>query len=183
MATAARFTYDDLLRMPDDGSQYEIIDGELLLNASPIPRHQMVLLKLAMMLNSYIEETACGVLLIAPMDVVLAVDNVLQPDLLYISNERHEIINERNVGGAPDLAVEVLSDGTRRKDEQVKRGVYERFGVVEYWIVEPTRESIKVYRRGEADRFDRATEVRDGGTLTSALFPRLALPLGRIFAV
>jgi Uma2 family endonuclease len=181
MTTAAtRYTYDDLLRMPeDDGYHYEIIDGELFVNPAAIPRHQTIVLRLAVILSNYVDETKSGIIFIAPTDIVFAYDNVLQPDIFFISNERMAILNEKNVGGAPDLAIEVLSVSTRRKDKVRKRDVYERFGVTEYWILDPRDSSATLYRR-EGQRFGKPEVTTTA--VTSPLLPGLRVSLARVFA-
>jgi Uma2 family endonuclease len=108
-----KLTYDDYLHLPDDGNRYEIIDGELYLNPSPNMKHQLVLMNILRALDRYTRANACGEVFFAPLDVVLSKHNVVQPDLLYISNEQMDIITAANVQGAPDIAVEILSEGTR----------------------------------------------------------------------
>src|SRR5207237_384579 len=104
------FTYDDLLEMPDDGRHYEILDGELIVNAAPIPRHQLIAGRLFYVLFNYLESNPIGQVFHAPLDVVFTPRWVVEPDILYIRKERRSIITRTNVSGAPDLAVEVLSD-------------------------------------------------------------------------
>ena len=103
-------------------------------------------------------EHPIGRVYFAPLDVVFSPFDVVEPDLLYMSDERAaEIITPMHVHGVPELVVEIGSKGTRRRDETIKRRLYERAGVSEYWFVDPEAEVVRVYRR-EADRFSRATE-------------------------
>ena len=183
--TLTNFTYDDLLQMPDDGRQYEILDGELIVNASPIPRHQIIAGRLYTAIVVFLESHPIGIVLFAPLDVVFTPRWVVQPDILYIRNERRSIITRTNVSGAPDLAIEILSDATRKKDEIIKRRAYEDFGVGEYWIVDPVLDSIKIYRRNDAGKYDRIVEASteaEGAMITSPLFPGLEISLARVFA-
>jgi Uma2 family endonuclease len=183
--TLTNFTYADLLEMPDDGRHYEIIDGELIVNASPIPRHQIIALRLASWIFSFLEANPLGIVMTAPLDVVFTQRWVLQPDILYVRNERKQIIGRTNVSGAPDLAVEVLSDSTRRNDEVLKRRAYEDFGVSEYWIVDPVIESVKIFRRNAAGKYERVAELTnetENASLESPLFPGLTIKLARVFA-
>ena len=183
--TLTNFTYHDLLEMPDDGRHYEILDGELIVNAAPIPRHQRIAFRLATILDRYVEAHHIGAIYTAPIDVVFTERWVVQPDIAYISNERMSLITNTNISGAPDLTVEVLSHSTRKKDEITKRHAYEDFGVSEYWIVDPELESIKIYRRNDAGRYERVVEVStetDGATITSPLFPNLEIALSEVFA-
>jgi Uma2 family endonuclease len=119
----------------------------------------------------------------APFDVVLSDLDVVEPDLLYISRERWQILTEKHVRGAPDLAVEILSPGTRKTDEGKKRQLYERFGVGEYWVIDPERDTIKIYRRVEG-AFVRVAELaaEAGDTLTTPLLPGFAVSLSEVFA-
>ena len=117
----------------------------------------------------------------APLDVILTRFDVLEPDLLYVSRDRSAVLKDW-VRGAPDLVVEVGSPSTRKRDETIKRTLYEREGVVEYWIVDPKIDLVRVYRRKE-DRFERPVELSRaaGDVLTTALLPGLELPLSEIF--
>jgi Uma2 family endonuclease len=183
--TLTNFTYDDLLEMPDDGRRYEILDGELIVNASPIPRHQIITFNVATMLRSYVKPRQLGTVFISPLDVVFSQEWVVEPDVIYIRRERLSIMTRTNVSGAPDLTVEVLSESTRKRDEIKKRHAYEDFGVAEYWIVDPELESMKVYRRNERGRYDRVVEVSmesEGAFFTSPLFPGLEISLAEVFA-
>ena len=180
--TTARLTYEDYLELPDDGKHYELIEGELILNPAPVPRHQLIALSVAAELHAYRRQHGGGRALAAPIDVVLAEDVVVQPDAIFIRAERMSIISDKNIQGAPNLVVEVLSDSTRRRDEIVKRKLYERFGDDEYWIVDPAIDTVKIYRRiGGA--FVRTAEISSetGGRITTPLLPGFTLDVAVIF--
>jgi Uma2 family endonuclease len=115
----------------------------------------------------------------APTDVVLSPESVVQPDILFVSNERRGIIMEANVSGAPDLVVEILSPSTAERDRELKLTLYARYGVREYWIVDPEDETVEVMELGA----EGAAGVRryDAGTVESVLFPRLSIALDDIF--
>ena len=183
--TLTKFTYEDLLEMPEDClHHYEILDGELIVNAAPNLRHQRIVFRTATILNDYVKSKRCGEVFISPADVVFAPDWVCEPDVLYVSNGRASIITEANFQGAPDLAVEVLSESTRKRDEIKKRKAYEQFGVDEYWIVDPVLDSIKIYRRDSAGKYVRTAEVStetEDATVTTPLFPGLVVSLAEIF--
>jgi Uma2 family endonuclease len=120
----------------------------------------------------------------APLDVVMSQHDVVEPDLLYLSRERAaEVLVPEHVRGVPELVVEVASKGTRKRDETIKRALYERAGVTEYWVVDPEIDVVRVYRKG-ADGFERPVELRrdTGDTLTTALLPGLEISLSEIFA-
>jgi Uma2 family endonuclease len=109
--------------------------------------------------------------------------DVVEPDLLYLSNARaSDALTPLHVHGVPELVIEIGSPGTRKRDETVKRRLYERTGVLEYWIVDPEIDTIRVYHR-ETDRFARVVELSADGNdvLTTPLLPGLEIPLSRVF--
>jgi Uma2 family endonuclease len=178
-----KLTYDDFLLFPDDGQRHELIDGEHYVTPSPNRVHQRIVGNLHFELRTYLNAHVVGEVFLAPFDVVFSHFDVVEPDLLYISNERRrEILTAQNVRGTPDLVVEVGSPGTRRRDETIKRRLYERSAVPEYWIVDPDLDVVRVYRR-ENEAFSRPLELsrEAGDVLHSPLFPELELTLQRIF--
>ena len=180
---AVKFTYEDLLNFPGDGKRHEIMDGEHFVTPAPTIKHQRLAANLQGRLWAYLNDRPIGEVFAAPCDVVLSDLDVVEPDLLYISRERTGILTADHVRGAPDLVVEILSPGTRRTDEVTKRRLYERFGVQEYWVVDPELDAIKVYRRVEG-AFVRVEELsaEAGGTLTTPLLPGFAVSLAAVFA-
>lgn len=177
-----KFTYEDYLLFPDDGKRHELIDGDHYVTPAPRTRHQIASTNLAGLLHAHLLRTKAGRVLTAPTDVVLSDLDVVQPDLLFVSAARASIITEKNIQGPPDLVIEILSETTRRTDEVIKRKQYERFGVSEYWIVDPELETVKVHRL-TGQGFQRAAELakESGDTLTTPLLPGLQLPLAAIF--
>ena len=133
-------------------------------------------------LQVYLDAAPIGQVLQAPWDVVFTDVDVVELDLVYISNQRAAIITPAHARGAPDLVVEIASPGTRRRDETLKRRLYERDGVTEYWVVDGDLDRIRIYRRA-GDVFGRPLELtrEAGDVLTSPLFPGLTLPLERVF--
>ncbi len=181
---SAKYTYEDLQTFPEgDGKRYEIIDGELLVTPSPMSRHQSVLGNFHGLLWAFLQENPIGPVLFAPAEVVLSEVNVVEPDLLFLSNTRMDRLTRKNVQGAPDLVMEVLSESTRRTDQIRKRKLYESVDVLEYWIVDPELETVKVYRKA-GDLFDRPVELSSeaGDALTTPLLPGFKAPLARLFA-
>jgi Uma2 family endonuclease len=118
----------------------------------------------------------------APLDVMFTPHDVVEPDVLFFTSEGFKAhMGERIAEGPPDLAVEVLSPSTRRRDEHLKRQLYERMGVGDYWIVDPESETIHVFRLRE-EHYERAElSVANAGVLTSSLFPGLELALSAVF--
>jgi len=176
--TAKKLTYDDYVDLPEDGNRYEIIDGELYVNPSPNTKHQRVLGRLFIALSAFVDAHDLGEVFMAPLDVVMSRNDVVQPDVLFVSSERSSVLTKANVQGAPDIAIEVLSDGTRRTDETTKLARYEQFGVREYWLVDPDDDSIRILRLS-GRKFER---IIVGGNITSPLLPGFSLGLRDLFA-
>ncbi len=144
----AKLTFADYLETSDD-ERYELLNGELIETPSPKEIHQSVAGNLYLVLAKFIRERRLGKVYFSPFDVVLSDTNVVQPDILFISNERADIITPDNVQGAPDLVVEVLSPATAERDRTVKLDLYARHGVKEYWMVDPDAKTVTVLLRGE----------------------------------
>ena len=178
---ATKLTYADYVRLPDDGLRHEIIDGEYYATPSPVTRHQRILRRLSYAIERFLREHPIGEVFWAPLDVVLTDTDIVVPDLLYISRERAYLVTEKNLRGAPDLVVEILSPSTKSRDERLKRDLYERMGVNEYWVVDPTRNIVRVHRRGTG-RFEEVQILGAADHLTSPFFPGLQLPLHEILA-
>ena len=179
-----KLTYDDFVLFPDDGKRHELIDGEHYVTPSPNIRHQQLLGRLHLWIGGWLQTNPIGEMFLSPLDVVFSDVDVVEPDLLFISSRRaSDIITPQHVRGAPDLVVEIGSPSTRKRDETIKRRLYERAGVVEYWVVDPDLDVIRVYRRTDAG-FDRPVELakESGDTLSTPLLPGLEVPLTRVFA-
>jgi Uma2 family endonuclease len=177
-----KLTYDDFVLFPDDGKRHELIDGEHYVTPSPNIRHQQVSGDLFALIWTYLEAHPIGRVFHAPLDVVFSNFDIVEPDLLYVSNERAgDVITSLHVRGVPDMVVEIGSPGTRKRDETTKRRLYERMGVREYWIVDPETDVIRIYRR-TTESFDRAIELsrEANDVLTTPLLPGLSLPLTRL---
>jgi len=178
--SSTKLTYADYELFPDDGLRHEIIDGEHYVTASPVTRHQRISRELLYLLMRYLKKNPIGEVFDAPFDVVLSLFDVVVPDLVYISNDRTHLLTTKNLQGAPDLVVEILSPSTSARDKQLKRDLYERVGVDEYWLVDPDRDIVCVYRRG-ASGFELPTRYERHHSLTTPLLPGLDMPLDQIF--
>ena len=141
----ARVGYTDLLNMQEDGRRYEIHGGELVVVPSPLPRHQMAVQTIFLLLHDYGRDTD-GIALIAPLDIVFDEFDVVQPDVVFFRAERRHLVEPDAVTRhPPDIAVEVLSSTTAAIDRGRKRRMFARFGVPECWIVDPVRKQIEVH--------------------------------------
>lgn len=175
-----RMSADEFLRLPDDGQFYELIDGVVQVSPSPTPEHQAAMIEITGQLFKYLEARPLG-RVFAELDVHLGQgpgggDLVYRPEVIFVSADRVRKMRKRIVG-APELVVEVISQGSRRLDSQTKKQDYERCGVVEYWLVDPARESIRFYRR-KGRKF---AEVRvSGDTFKSMAVPGFVLDVARV---
>lgn len=178
-----KLTYEDFVLFPDDRKRHELIDGEHVVTPSPNTKHQAISVNLTGMIWTYLQDRPIGRVFAAPFDVVFSNFDVVEPDVLYLSNERLAgVLTPEHVKGAPDLVVEIGSKGTRKRDETIKRRLYERFGVAEYWVIDPELDLVKVYRRA-GERYERVAELalENGDVLTTPLLPGLEVPLAKIF--
>ena len=179
--SSTKLTYADYLLFPDDGLRHEIINGEHYMTPAPTIRHQRISGNLYFLIRSYLEKQPIGEVFAAPCDVLLSETDILVPDLIYISNQRSHLITSKNLQGAPELAIEILSPSTRRRDQRLKRDVYERAGVEEYWLVDPERDLVEVCRRATG-AFQEPLRYRRTQVLTTPLLPGLDFSLDKILA-
>jgi Uma2 family endonuclease len=177
---STKLTYEDYCLLPDDGKRYEIIDGELYASSAPNTKHQRVVGQLLVVLYGFVRSSRLGEVFMGRYDTVLSNIDVVQPDLIFISAARAHLITEANLQGAPDLVVEVLSPSNRGYDETLKRKRYAQFGVVEYWIVDPEEEWLRIHRRPESG-LPSVAELRSGDVLTTPLLPGFSLPVELVF--
>lgn len=170
-----RYTYPDLATFPDDHLRREIIDGELIVNAAPVTRHQKAVAAILVALFNYAKASG-GTALCAPYDVVFALDNVVEPDVLFIRSDHLDRLGAKFLEGPPDLVVEISSPSTRRLELVRKRELYQRFGVPEYWYVDLELDRVEVYVLEEGGY--PAPAIRyPGETLEPAGTPGLAVPV------
>ena len=179
-ATNSRVTFAELQEWPDDGRRYELYDGEVVVVPSPLPRHQRVLLHICEVLAEY-ERATGGLVFEAPMDIVFSEHNVVQPDVVFFRQERRHLIDMMAATrAAPDLAVEVLSRSTEARDRGRKMQLLARFGVPEYWIVDPVKNTIEIYLlRGPA--FERVAAHDEHQEIHSPTLPDLSFSAARVF--
>ena len=179
--TQARLTYRDYLDLPESDDRYELIDGELYMAPTPIPEHQIFVYYLAKVIEEFVTRHRLGRMIISPQDVILADNIVVQPDIMFVSNERLHIIKwGQYVQGASDLVVEVLSPSTERFDRTVKRERYARFGVREYWIADIVGRTIEVNVLN-GDKFAVAGVYGEGDTFDAPLLPGLKINVSGVF--
>lgn len=177
MARTTGLTYADLLAYDDDVRR-EIIDGELFVTPSPRLDHQEVVGRLHLLIGPTVRDRGLGRVYLGPSDVVFEDRTVCVPDLLFVATDRLEQLTEMHVQGSPSLVIEVVSDP--RHDRVRKRAIYERFGVPEYWIVDPDADRVEVYRL-EDDRYGKPEILEPGDTLSTHQLPGLEIDLTELF--
>jgi Uma2 family endonuclease len=173
-------TYDDYQTLPDDGQRYEIIEGELLMSPAPKTIHQRISRNLLIYLSNYINQHDIGEIFYAPCDVVLSMTDVVQPDLLFVGKERSHIITENNIIEAPDLVIEILSESTETIDHTRKKSLYEKHGVKEYWIINPSEKAIEQFVLRDKS-FEIVGSWGRSQKLVSPVMEGLSLPIDNIF--
>jgi Uma2 family endonuclease len=176
-----RMTADVFFRATQHSErQFQLLNGRSIVNPSPTTKHQRILFRLTRLLGDFVESGELGEVWLAPCDVVLSTYDVVQPDLFFISAERAHIVAEKNVQGAPDLVVEILSASTADWDRGYKQQLYAIHGVREYWLVDPDAELVEVRVLGEAG-YETAGVYRANDTVTSRLLADLSVPVNDIF--
>ena len=179
MNIGTKLTYADYLKTSDD-ERYELLNGELVMPPAPLTGHQMISMALASRLYLYVNERGMGTVVAAPTDVVLSDTDVVQPDVLFVSSQRSQILTRENVRGAPDLVVEILSPATAERDRTVKLDLYAQHGVIEYWIVDSDAKTVTVLLRGEGG-FGVAGVYGEGETLRSPTLDGFSVALEEVF--
>lgn len=184
--STARLTYDDLVAMfpEDDGVHRELIDGEIFVTPSPFIRHQRLVIRLTTALANHLAaHPGQGEVFGSPLDVVMTPYDVVEPDVLVVLDDQLDVLTDKHIHGAPGIVVEILSKGTRKRDLTIKRQLFDREGVREYWIVDPDRNTVTVHRRAADGSFPLAATLsaKAAETLTTPLLPGWELQLERLF--
>ena len=174
-----KFTYEDYLNAPED-KRYELLDGALVMTPAPGEPHQRVSIRLGWKLVQFVTENRLGEVYPAPFDVVLSDTDVVQPDLIFVSNARAHIITPANIQGGPDLVVEILSPSTAERDKTFKYALYAEHGVGEYWMVDTDAKTITVLLLGERG-FAVEGIYGEGETLEAPTLGGFALTIDDVF--
>lgn len=174
-----RYTDEDYQQLPE-GAPYELVHGHLVRFPSPSPRHQIVQSNLFYELSRFVRESEHGRVFSAPLDVRLSDTNVLQPDLLFVSQHHLDRIGEQRIHSAPDLIAEILSPATAHRDLTEKKRLYEEQGVPEYWVVDPDPETVGVFRNTD-DGFVQEHRVVERGLVSSTVLNDFDIALDDLF--
>ena len=182
--TQGRWTYEDYLRLPDDGRRYEVIRGFLYVTATPTWPHQYAVWTLGFLLQEFVRKHGLGVVAGAPFNIRLPhrIADPVQPDLFFFRTGREPKAEGSDFHGTPDLVVEVLSPSTRRRDQTIKLDAYRDAGVPECWLVDPKGRTVTVFVLSE-DRGSYRELCRGGAgeTVTSVILPSLRVEVAALF--
>ncbi len=172
-------TYEEFLTFPDDGVRREIVDGKVLVTPAPNIRHQELVVRLCNAIYNHVRSQGGGRVFVSPLDVRLSEHDIVEPDVIFVGDDRLGIIEEKYILGSPSLLIEVVSDP--RTDRVRKRELYARAGVPEYWIVDPDADRIEIYRLS-GDHYGKPQILEPGETLETPLLPGLPVSLTELFA-
>lgn len=181
LKTKQLLTYKDYAMLPDD-NRYELLNGDLFMVPSPGFFHQSISRDLGFLLWNFVKMNSLGLVFSAPFDVVLTDNNVVQPDIIFVSNKNRDIVTEKNIQGPPDLVIEILSSGTRERDILFKKTLYAKHGITEYWIADPTGKSIEVLTLCQGTYETHGIYFPDDN-LGSSLLPGFNPSLNEVFSV
>jgi Uma2 family endonuclease len=179
-----KLTSAELLLLPDDGKRHELIDGAHFVTPSPRIPHQVLVGRLFVAIANFLAvHRHLGRVFLSPVDVVMSEHDLVVPDLLFVASDQQSILTEANVQGVPALVVEVLSPSTRRRDEGIKRKLFDQKGVREYWLVDPKARRVSICRRAADESFPimATLEAESGDTVTTPLLPGFSLLVHDLF--
>ena len=175
------WTYEDYLRLPDDGRRYEIIEGVLHVTNAPNMAHQYAVAEIVGEIRRFVKEQRLGIVLPAPFEIHLSeTSRPVLPDVVFIRADKQPELDAPYYEGSPDLIVEVLSPSSVRLDRHIKFDAYERAGVAEYWIVNPRTRSVEIYTLS-AGEYALLGEFVGDETLTSKVLPGLSIVVSSLF--
>ena len=176
--TTRRLTYEDLLQTPDDGRRYEIIGGDFVVSASPVLKHQRLSVRLTVLLFT-LEKAGLGQVFEAPTDVQLGPHDIVVPDIGFVTTVRLGILTRQKIDGAPDIVIEIFSPSTSERDKEIKRDLYARSGVREYWLVDPEQDTVDAFvlTDGVCEPLPRM-----GSQIRSTVVPEFVVDLDALFA-
>jgi Uma2 family endonuclease len=166
--------------LPHDRNRYEILDGELSVTPAPSTKHQRISSQLHRILANHIEANQLGSIYAALTDLILAPVTVVQPDLIFIGNDRRHIVTERAIEGAPNLLIEILSPATHRTDRFTKAQLYAKHQIPHYWLVDSDQRTLEAYEL-VIDHYDLIASARDAGVFAPSVFPGLSIKLSDLW--
>ncbi len=173
-------TYEQYRALPEDGNRYQVIEGELHMTAAPLVSHQQISGNLQFILESYVREHDWGKVFAAPIEIYLGEKDFVQPDLVCVAKSRLEIVKEKNIVGAPDLVIEILSPSTVKVDRVLKMNTYARHRVPHYWIVDPAAQTLEAFE-WENGSYRLSAAHAEEEEFQPALFPGMTIHLAELW--
>lgn len=173
-----KLDYSDYARIPPDGKRYELLEGDLYATPAPSPLHQRISRRLQRQIEDYFHARNLGEVFNAPSDVILTVYDVVQPDLVVVSDPAQ--ISQRGIEGAPSLVVEILSPTTRDHDRTAKARRHAALGIRHYWLVDPDPSRLECYR-AEAGAYALVVQAQGEAPLSHPDWPGLTLTLADLW--
>lgn len=176
------WTYEDFVRLPDDGNRYEVIRGTLYVTPPPIFDHQFSSCEFMFRLSAFVRERDLGLVLTSPFGVVLpaGIATPVQPDVIFFRRGNEPRKGMGNYEGVPDLVAEVLSPSTRRRDLTIKRDAYQDAGIPEYWLVDPRAQTVVVYAL-EQGKYTELVRGGAGNEVWSSVVPGFRVRVDDLF--
>lgn len=172
------YTVEDYMKLPE-GAPYELLNGKLTFMPSPKFRHQDASLNMLLLLGAFVKVHKLGIVAHVPLDVHLDKENIVQPDILFLSNGRMDRRKDY-IYGAPDLMVEILSKGTKKKDTKTKLALYEKYGVLEYWLVDTDKRTVEVHV-AEQGKFVKKSLLQEADSLKATGVPGFEVQIKEVF--
>lgn len=176
--STSKLTYAEYKCFPDDGRRHEVIDGEHLVNPAPSTYHQTLSRRIQFQLYAQIEQTGLGQVFDAPVDLQLSESDIVQPDLVVVLEARRRIITPTKIKGTPDLVVEIVSESSAATDRTLKKELYQRSGIPEYWVVDPEDHVVEQYVL-ERGRYELAG--KRGEEVVSRSIPGVRVDLAQVW--
>jgi Uma2 family endonuclease len=181
-AVSRSLTYDDLERARETSAdRFELIEGELFVTPAPALRHQDILGNLYVPMRQAVQDPGLGRVYLAPVDVRLAEHTIVQPDLVVVLGDRSRILGQLRIDGAPSLIVEIASPSTSTRDLGIKRDLYARHGVPEYWFTDTDARTMTIFSNPRDGRYHGETVATD--VAVSVTIPGVSVDLAALFAV
>lgn len=174
-----QWTVGDYLMLEEINTPCQLINGELIMSPAPTPLHQRISRKIFRLLDKATADL--GEVFYSPIDLFVDDKNVLQPDLVFIADQNRSIITGKGIEGVPDLVVEIISPSNIFMDRNIKKKIYQKLGVKEYWIVDPGNQTLEIYKHNQEDPDTPHLYLAGEGVVTSAVIPVLEFDLKVIF--
>jgi Uma2 family endonuclease len=180
VAVPERLLGEYIWETPDDGKRYEVLDGKLVISGIPLVVHQHVLGSLLVGTAEFVRRHKLGQVILGPIGVMLGTYDAVQPDIVFVSNGRREILSDRAVEGVPDPIIEITEPATNERDRGLKLDRYAVVGVPHYWVVDALEKTVEERILG-VDGYGQPVTYRSGDVFRPTLFPGLEIEVARLW--